>query len=192
MDFFFWELFRPIRAENGELRWPGVPARQRSQPRSCRRSRDFSWRAFPRSLNAPAAVLPSPFASCFSLARRFVVTHFHRFLLLPLLCCSTRTQVDVGMPPRNGQRPAAKKKSVRPTLLLLCGFPGRREKHLRRRPTPPRHSCASRHSTGKTSSLVRMLAALVYDAARHGGTPHALVCAPPNKAVDEVLLRDPA
>ena len=30
------------------------------------------------------------------------------------------------MPPRNGQHPAAKKKkkSVRPTLLLLCGLPG--------------------------------------------------------------------
>jgi hypothetical protein len=166
LDFFFWELFRPIRAENGELRWPGVPARQRSQPRSCRRSRDFSCRAFPWSLNAPAAVLPSPFASCFFLARLFCC-HTLPSVSAVAVALLLHTQVDVGMPPRNGQRPAAKKKSVRPTLLLLCGLSGRREKHLRRRPTPPRHSCASRHSTGKTSTLV----ALVYDAARHGGTP---------------------
>jgi hypothetical protein len=193
LDFFFWELFRPIRAENGEFRWPGVPARQGSQPYLSEISRFFSCGAFSRTLNAPAAVLPSPFASCFFSLCALFLSHTS---IMGFCCCRCsvllHTQVDVGMPPRNGQRPAAKKKSVRPTLLLLCGLSGRREKHLRRRPTPPRHSCASRHSTGKTSSLVRMLAALVYDAARHGGTPHALVCAPSNKAVDEVLRRDPA
>jgi hypothetical protein len=82
-------------------------------------------RAFSRPLNTPAAVLPSPFASCFFPCATFFDTHFHRLLLLPLLCCSTR----------------------RSTSECRRG----------------------------TSTLLRMLAVLVYDAARHGGTPRVLV-----------------
>jgi hypothetical protein len=165
LDFFFWELFRPIRAENGEFRWPGVPARQGSQPYLSEISRFFSCGAFSRTLNAPAAVLPSPFASCFFSLCALFLSHTS---IMGFCCCRCsvllHTQVDVGMPPRNGQRPAAKKKSVRPTLLLLCGRRrgaagggARRPVALRRSRAPSARSWRSGPPTCRSPAIARML-----------------------------------
>jgi hypothetical protein len=92
LDFFFWELFRPIRAENGEFRWPGVPARQGSQPYLSEISRFFPVERFPGH-----SMLPPQFSRRHSLHAFFPCAPFFCHTLpswvsavAVALCCSTR------------------------------------------------------------------------------------------------------